>query len=175
MNIVLIGYRGAGKSTVGRCLAIELGKTFVDCDERIETEMQASIREIVEDWGWHRFRQMEKKVIQEVAGQNDLVIAPGGGSILDRENVRALKANGLLIWLKADLAVLRQRVLADPGTQANRPALTGKGREEEFAEVYHSREPFYAQAADLIVETSALSVIGVVREIRSLLEERGGG
>ncbi len=99
MNIVLIGYRGAGKSAVGEKLAARLGKEFVDADDLLEKREGRRIREIVESQGWQYFRALEKEILSEVAARDNLVIAPGGGAVLDMANVKALQKNGLIIWL----------------------------------------------------------------------------
>jgi shikimate kinase len=172
MNIVLIGYRGAGKSTVGRRLATRLGREFVDADDLLEKRQGALIRDIVKSLGWEHFRAMEKRIIEEISSGDNLVIAPGGGAVLDDENVRSLKKNGLVIWLKADRQVLYRRMGEDPRTISSRPTLTGKGTLEEFEEVMAFREPFYQKAADIQLDTVDLEVEEVVERILSILLER---
>ncbi len=175
MNIVLIGYRGAGKSTVGRRLADRLGREFVDTDGLIEERHGASIRDMVGSGGWQSFRDMEKRIIEGISNRNHLVIAPGGGAVLDPRNVEALKKNGLILWLKADPQVLSRRIAADPRTVIARPALTGKGILEEIGEVMASRNPYYERAADGEIDTSALDLEEVVGRILFLLHERMRG
>jgi len=174
MNIVLIGYRGAGKSTVGSRLAIRMGKGFVDTDDLVEERQGASIRDIVESNGWGHFRAAEKRIIEEVSRKDNLIIAPGGGAVLDPENVRALRENGLIIWLKADREVLCRRIGHDSRSDARRPTLTGKGALEEFAEVMASRNPFYERAADAEIDTSGLDVEEVIGAVLSIMEKMGG-
>ena len=91
MNLVLIGYRGSGKSTVGRRLAASLKMTFVDTDDLIEEREGISITDIVKSHGWGHFRKLENHVIEEISKKDLLVIAPGGGAVLDTDNVKALK------------------------------------------------------------------------------------
>lgn len=172
MNVVLIGYRGAGKSTVGRRLATRLGREFVDTDDLLEKRHGALIRDIVKSRGWGHFRAMEKRIIEEISSGDNLVIAPGGGAVLDDENVRSLKKNGLVIWLKADRQVLYKRTGEDPRTISSRPTLTGKGTLEEFEEVMAYREPFYQKAADIQLDTVDLELEEVVERILSILLER---
>ena len=174
MNIVLIGYRGAGKSTVGRMLAARAGKTFVDADERVEKQCGSSISDIVRSKGWQYFRDLEKGVIDEICRGNELIIAPGGGAVLDPANVRALKKNGLVIWLKADGEVLGRRINQDPRTRASRPSLTGKGALEDLQEVLFMRNPYYAAAADVQVDTSELSLEEVAEKVWSIVQKRRG-
>ena len=170
MNIVLIGYRGAGKSAVGKRLAERLRREFVDIDDLIEERQGAPISDLVKSQGWEGFRDMEKRVIQEISREDELVIAPGGGAVIDAENVSSLKRNGLIIWLKANAQVLRQRLEQDPRTPSSRPTLTGKGVLEEFEEVMGKRNPYYAKAADVEFDTSALDLDAVVERVYSIIQ-----
>lgn len=172
MNIVLIGYRGAGKSSIGKLLAERTGRGFVDTDELIEKRLGASIREIVEKGGWSRFRDGERKIIEEVSGGTNLVIATGGGAVLEPQNVKFLKQNGLLIWLKADKETLYNRMIAEQRTLANRPTLTGKGTLIELEEVMLSRELIYEAVADRQIDTSNLNKEAVVEKILVRLPEK---
>jgi shikimate kinase len=174
MNIVLIGFRGAGKTVVGKRLAEQLQRKFVDTDDLIEERSNRSINEIVKFHGWDYFRALEKRIIEEVASQDHLVIAPGGGVVLETENVIALKRNGLIIWLKAKWPVLQKRMERDPQTFSQRPTLTGKGTLEELEEVISYREPFYGRAAEIQLDTSTLDVETVLDTLLSLLRERMG-
>jgi len=174
MNIVLIGYRGAGKSTVGRRLATLTEKEFVDTDDLLEERQGAGISEIVESLGWEHFRAMEKKIIEEIGSRDNLVIAAGGGVVLDPANVISLKKNGLVIWLKADRQILYKRMNLDPRTKASRPTLTGKGALEELAEIMAHREPFYEKTADIQFDTADLGVEEVVERLLPIIEDRMG-
>ena len=172
MNIVLIGYRCAGKSTVGKRLASRLRRRFVDTDDLIEQRQQTSIYDIVSSRGWGYFRKVEKDVIKEISAEDHLVIAAGGGVILDSENVAALKKNGLIVWLKADRQVLHSRMIQDPRTVVQRPSLTGKGALEELDEVMASRAPVYGAATEVQLDTSAMDETTVVESVLSILQER---
>ncbi len=172
MNIVLIGYRSSGKSTVGRRLANLLGMKFLDIDEMIEERHKKSIYEIVKSNGWDNFREIERKIIEEISDKDNLVIAPGGGAVLLKENVEALKKNGIIIWLMADFETIRKRIEKDDKTIRQRPSLTGKEATEEIEEVIRYREPFYKNSSDVHIDTSQLNVEEVVREIISILKER---
>jgi len=169
MNVVLIGYRGAGKSTVGKRLAERLRMRFVDIDGLVEESHGASIREIVESAGWEHFRAMEKAAIRQISEQSGFIIAPGGGAVLDSENVGSLKNNGLIIWLKAEPEVLAERMRSDPETISSRPTLTGKGALGEIQEVLSSRNPLYVKAAMMELDTSTLGVEEVVEKILSII------
>ncbi len=172
MNLVLIGQRASGKTTVGRRLSGFLGKVFVDTDELIEACQGSSIAEIVRRHGWDYFRSVEKKVISEISGRDGLIIAAGGGAILEPENVQALKRNGFIIWLTAEVQILLQRMARDGHTIGQRPSLTGKGTLEELEEVIAQRKSFYEKVSEVRVDTSALDVDGVVSHLLSILRER---
>jgi shikimate kinase len=169
LNIVLIGYRGAGKSRVGMQLAERLGREFIDTDRLIEERQGASIGNIVKSHGWEHFRNLEKRVIEEIAGGDPCVIAPGGGAVTDPGNVRRLKERGLVIWLKAKPEVLAERMGGDPQTDHSRPSLTGRGILEEIVEVLSVRNPLYERAADFQIDTSNLGIEEVLERILSIL------
>ncbi|NWF91660.1 MAG: shikimate kinase AroL [Syntrophaceae bacterium] len=175
MKIVLIGCRGAGKSTVGKRLADRLGMSFVDTDDLLTERHGRSITEIVGSQGWDRFRAEEKAIIKEISALDNLVIASGGGSVLDEENVRSFGKNGLIVWLKADPEVLVSRLSRDPKNFFQRPSLTGKGLAEEIREVLTHRNPLYERASSIRLDTSSLTEEAVVEEICSILEKRTEG
>ncbi len=170
MNIVLIGYRGSGKSTVGKRLAGCLEMEFVDTDSLLQKEHGMSIREIVEAYGWKYFRAAEKRIIKEISLKKHLVIASGGGAALDAENVTALRRNGLMIWLKADSQILLRRMGEDPRTLGCRPSLTGKELSEEIGELLAYRNPLYRKASAFELDTSEMNVEAVVEHILAILD-----
>ncbi len=173
MNIILIGYRGSGKSTVGRGLAYRIRRRFVDTDDLIESK-EGRISDIVKSRGWDYFRGIEKRIIGEISQKDNLVIALGGGAVLNIDNVEALKRNGLIIWLKADRDVLRKRMNGDSRTFASRPTLTGKGTIEELEEVMSFRNPFFFFFSKIQFDTSTLDVETVVESILAILKEKMG-
>jgi shikimate kinase len=170
MNIVLIGYRGTGKTAVGRKLADRLNLAFFDADDLVEKRFGQSIAEMVAAAGWALFREREREMIRELSESDHAVIATGGGAILDPGNVARLKHNGRLVWLRADAQTVLERLQAEPDVR-RRPSLTGAGPAEETADVMQARQPFYSKAADLCVDTSGKSLEQVVDEICSRLEE----
>jgi shikimate kinase len=174
MNIVLIGYRGSGKSAVGRRLADRLKMKFVDTDDLIEERQGVPISDIVKSHGWGHFRKLERNTIEEISKGNRLIIAPGGGAVLDTDNVKALRINGVIIWLKADKQTLLKRMNQDPGTNIRRPTLTGKGTSEELKEVMSLREPIYEWASEIQIDTSELDVEAVVENILTVLKVKVG-
>jgi shikimate kinase len=172
MNLVLIGYRGSGKSAVGRRLADRLKMKFVDTDDLIEERQGIAITDIVKSHGWGHFRKLEASIIKEISNGNHLIIAPGGGAVLDADNVEALRRNGTIIWLRADRQILLKRINQDQGTDTRRPTLTGKGTSEEIKEVMSLREPIYERASEIQIDTSTLDVEGVVERILAIVDEK---
>ena len=155
MNVVLIGYRGTGKSTVGKAVAARLGRQIVSTDKEIVRRAESSIPEIVAAHGWEYFRDLESTVCRDFAGQDNLVIDTGGGAILRQENVDAFKRNGRLIWLTASVETIAARI----GGDTQRPSLTGtKSHVEEIRDVLNERTPKYQAAADVTIATDGRSI-----------------
>lgn len=154
MNLVLIGYRGAGKTLVAQRLALALGWNWVDADVEIELAAGASIKAIFEAGGEARFREFEAATLQQLAERDQTVIAAGGGVVLREENRRLLAAMGKVIWLKAPIDALARRIAIDATTAQRRPNLTAQGGRDEIARLLAQREPLYRQCADLEVETA---------------------
>ncbi|HID30466.1 MAG TPA: shikimate kinase [Desulfobacterales bacterium] len=173
MNIVLIGYRGTGKTSVGAVLSEKLGKAFCDTDDYIEEKVKRPISEMVEREGWAFFRAKEKEAIREVSSRENCVIAAGGGAILDAENVENLKKNGVAVLLKATTQTIHERMHADKKTGQQRPSLTGKDPYREIEEVLEFRRPFYQEAMDFSVDTTSKSIDQVVDEIIERLGKYG--
>ncbi len=165
VNIVLIGYRGCGKSTVGRTLAARLGWTFVDTDERIEAQAGRTIRAIFEKQGEVVFRRIESDVIDGLVGGRRQVLSVGGGAVLAEENRRQLMAAGVCVWLTAPAAVLLERMAADARSAANRPALTARNPLDEVQHLLKERSPLYAALAQHVVDTAGRSVAEIVDDI----------
>jgi shikimate kinase len=165
MNLVLIGYRGTGKSTVAELLAAKLGMEVVSLDQEIVRRAGRSVPEIVAQHGWPHFRDLESAVTKDVCERDNIIIDAGGGVILRRENVERLRRSGKLFWLRASIPVIVARIEA--GTE--RPSLTtGKSFTEEVEEVLRERAPLYAAAADCQIDTDALSPQQVADEIARL-------
>ncbi len=169
-NIVLIGYRACGKSSVGAALARVLKRPFVDLDQVLVTEAGCSIAQLVSQEGWEEFRRREKELVARYARQRGLVLAPGGGAVLDPDNVQVLQENGLVIWLSATPEVIRARLARDQATASNRPSLTGADAADEVTAVLKEREPLYRQAAQMVIDTTALSLDEVVAEVLASLK-----
>jgi shikimate kinase len=166
MNIVLIGYRGTGKSTVGKMLATRLGLELISTDVEIAKRAKQSIPQIVAQQGWESFRDVESAVCRDLAGRDQLVIDTGGGAVLRPQNVEVLKRNGKLIWLTATVETITARI----GGDTHRPSLTGtKSFVEEIAEVLHDRTPKYQAAADCVIQTDDRSIPQVVEAILAFM------
>ncbi|MEK6786653.1 MAG: shikimate kinase [Nitrospirota bacterium] len=166
MNVVLIGYRGTGKSTVGKLVAERLGRVLVSTDVEIVKLAVQNIPEIVEQHGWEYFRDLETKICQDLAGRDGVVIDTGGGAILRSQNVEGLKRTGKLFWLTAPVETIAKRIGAD----TQRPSLTGtKSFLEEIQDVLRERTPKYQAATDYIIETDGKSATQVADEILARL------
>jgi shikimate kinase len=166
MNIVLIGYRGTGKSTVGRLLAARLGRELVSTDAEIVKRAQRTIPEIVAQQGWDYFRDLESDICRELASRDQLVIDTGGGAILRAENVEALKKDGTLFWLTASVETIAKRI----GGDNQRPSLTGtKSFIDEIQDVLRERTPKYRAAADHIIRTDDRSIDQLVETLLTLV------
>jgi shikimate kinase len=157
VNLVLIGYRGSGKGTVGRLLADRLGRTFVDTDALIEQAEGATVREIFADRGEHAFREVELRMVRQAAAGDDQVIAVGGGAVLRQENIELLRANGWLVWLRAEAQELHRRIQADRSSEGLRPPLTGLDPLAEVRVQLARRTPIYQAGADFAVDTDGVS------------------
>ena len=154
MNIVLIGYRGTGKSLVGGLLARRLGMEYVGMDAAIVARAGMAIPDIVATFGWPGFRDRESEEARELAGRDGLVIDTGGGIIERPENIQVLGNNARIFWLKAGVATIVSRI--EGGTE--RPALTlGKSFTDEVAEVLERRTPRYLSAAHYEIDTDTLT------------------
>jgi shikimate kinase len=170
-NLVLIGFMGTGKSTVGRRCARRLGYTFTDSDRVIEEQAGCTIPELFAAEGEAAFRERERAVIAELAATPGLVIATGGGAILNPENVANLRATGFVVLLTATPDALLQRV----GHRRNRPLLaSAPDPRARIVELLSAREPLYRQAAHHIIDTTELVLEGVVEEVVWLFGEESG-
>jgi shikimate kinase len=168
MNIVLIGYRGTGKTVVGELLAMRLGIPCVDMDAQIVKKAGMSIPEIVEKSGWPMFRDIESEVARELAGLNNIIIDTGGGVIERPENIEALQTNSRIFWLRASVDAIVSRI--QEGTQ--RPALTaGKTFTEEVTEVLEQRIPKYKSAAHYEIDTDPLTPEQVAERIIQICQK----
>jgi shikimate kinase len=180
MNVVLIGYRATGKSTVGKILSAKLKIAFWDTDAMVEKSMAMPIKEIVALHGWDYFRAKEREAIKYLTQKEDCVIATGGGVVLFRENVNLLKQNvdllkqaGVIIWLNAPLQDIIDRLKKDARNGAIRPQFTSGNIIQETIDIMRKRLPLYERAADYIVDTLNKNAEEVAEEIYQYLRKSG--
>jgi shikimate kinase len=172
VNVVLVGYRGTGKTSVGRILAAKLRKPFLDSDEMVKISAGKCVLEMVMERGWDFFRKEEKRIVAELSRRDECIVALGGGAVLDEENVRNLKDKGLFIWLTAEGQTIARRLNGDGKTREQRPPLTGKDPGEEIRSLLKIRGPVYEKIADCRIDTSNRSIEEVAVEVLRFLGER---
>lgn len=172
MIITLIGYRGSGKTTVARPLAEKLGWNWVDADAALEAAAGCTIREIFEKEGEPGFRRRERDTIVQLLQQDRLVLAAGGGAILNADTRRDLKAAGPVVWLHAPVEVLYARISGDATTTERRPNLAGGGK-QEIENLLAAREPLYRECATLIIDSSKSDTNEIVDRICRELNRAG--
>ncbi|MCR4303988.1 MAG: shikimate kinase [Gallionella sp.] len=145
---------GSGKTTMGRALARHLGKAFVDSDEEIIKRTGVTIPHIFDVEGEPGFRQREAAALRDLAKRDNLVLATGGGAVLDEQNRALLRQNGIVIYLKAGVHDLWQRTRHD----RSRPLLQTGNPHAKLMELFQQRDPLYQQAADIVVQSGKQSV-----------------
>lgn len=168
-NVVLIGFMGTGKTSTGRILAQRLGRSFVDIDKKIAEEAKQSIAAIFQKEGEAFFRAMEKAMVERVAKGRALVIATGGGTVKDHENVKALKKNSLIICLSASL----DAILFRTAYTGERPLLNNKDeseRRQAIKKLLNERRALY-NVADYFIDTSELSPLQAANDIIKYLKK----
>ena len=163
--IFLVGMMGSGKSTVGKRLAVALGRTFIDADKELETRCGVPISTIFELEGEPGFRRREACLIDDLTGQPGLVMATGGGAVLLPENRRVLHERGYVVYLKAGVQDLWLRLRNDKV----RPLLRTADPRRRIAELVEARDPLYMECAHLVVRTGRQPVERVVAEIVACL------
>lgn len=170
-NIVLIGFMGTGKTSTGRVLAQKLGAAFLDLDQEIEREAGMAIPDMFAQKGEAYFRAREHEMVERVAGRRNAVISTGGGTVKDPRNVAALRENGVIVCLQADVETILERT----ASKGERPVLDKEdqgNRRMAIEKLIEERRELYRQA-DFSVDTSKLSPLQVVEEILHYLKARG--
>jgi shikimate kinase len=170
VNVAIFGFMGVGKSSVGRLVAEALGMEFVDLDETIVADAGKDIPSIFRERGEKGFRELEKEATRMIAARDGVVIACGGGTVLDEDNLEALRRNSRMVLLTADPETILRRVETDGDT---RPLLSVEEKVEPIARLLGERMPRYLEAADKAVDTSGKTQAQVVREIIEYLMEGG--
>lgn len=165
-NIFLVGMMGAGKTTVGKLLAQQMGKTFIDSDEEIQRRTGVTISHIFDIEGEAGFRQRETNIIQDLVKLDNIVLATGGGAVLSEQNRDILCCNGMVVYLKSAVHDLWQRTRHD----RSRPLLQTADPRAKLKELYEQRDPLYTQVADLIMPTGKQSVHSLVLQLQQNLE-----
>jgi shikimate kinase len=161
-GIALIGFMGTGKTAVGRRLAEKLGKEFIELDALIEKKAGKPIPEIFHKEGEIRFRELEIAVTRETAGRKNVVIACGGGIVLNKINVDRLKQECVIVCLESSPSMILKRTSDD---KDGRPLLAVADRLPKIKEMLTYRRPYYRRAAEITVSTSRMSIDSVVDKI----------
>ena len=167
-NLFLVGPMGAGKSTIGRRLAAHLALPFIDLDEEIERRNGVSVALIFELEGEAGFRQRETRLIEELSERDGIVLATGGGAVLDSTNRHLLHAHGFVLYLATSVAHQLYRLARD----GKRPLLQAPDRRERLEAMAQLRNPLYEEIADMTVHGSNISVAQAARQIAAQLETR---
>jgi shikimate kinase len=167
-NIFLCGFMATGKSSVGMRLAARIHYEFLDMDALIEAEAGMAIAQIFASQGEPAFRALESRMVERIAERTECVIATGGGVIVNPKNLEILKRCGVVVTLTADVQTVLQRA----GKDDARPLLQTDDKLERIRALLRQREPFYSQA-DIVLDTSALSVDEVVNSLMDQLNEGG--
>jgi shikimate kinase len=166
-NIFLVGLMGAGKTTVGKVLARHFGKAFFDSDHEIESRTGVNIPLIFELEGEAGFRKREASVIQNLTHMHDIVLATGGGAVLLKQNRENLSQNGIVIYLRANVAELWLRTRNDK----HRPLLQTENPRARLEKLFAERDPLYCEIADLIADTGGQPVSAIVHYLEEALEQ----
>ncbi len=166
-NIVLIGFMGVGKTSIGRRLAQRLSRAFIDTDAEIEAVTGKTISQLFTRYGVIRFRSEEELLVKKLAGREDLVISTGGGTVLNPENIRLLKEKGVLIALTAAPEVLYSRL----ANKKTRPLVLKGELKQKIDDLLEERKGIY-DVADYSVDTGVFCIDGVVEQILLYLSER---
>ena len=166
-NIILFGFMGTGKTSIGKALSAKLGMEFADMDDLIESREKMTISAIFEKKGEPYFRQVECEVAEDVAKRSDLVVATGGGVVLNYDNVKTLESTGIGICLNASPETIYARVK----NQRHRPLIAVENPLERIRQLLEYRQPFYAKVKHQ-VDTNLLTIDDIVEEIIEIIRER---
>ncbi len=165
MVVTLIGYRGTGKTSVAPLLARRLGFAVLDADAELERRAGRTIREIFAADGEPGFRAQERALLAELLASDRLVLAAGGGAVLDSQTRDRMRSAGPVVWLRATIETIERQIAADPTTRERRPNLTADGGRREIESLLAVREPFYRQTASLTVDVDGRPLDEIVAQI----------
>lgn len=170
-SIALVGFMGTGKTVVGKLLAERLGKEFLELDALIEQKAGKTIPEIFQQEGEVAFRELEIEAAKEASRKKNVVIACGGGVVLNKINIDRLKKDCLIVYLTASPRVILERTASD---ENERPLLKSDNRALAVKELLRFRKPFYERAADITIDTSKLDIDSVVEQIIARVKANEG-
>lgn len=168
-NIILIGFMGTGKTTIGKRLASTLKREFIDTDEDIEEVTGMTIPQIFNKLGEIRFRSEESLAVKRAVSKQNRIIATGGGIVLQESNLKTLKANGVLVLLKTKPETIHARI----ARKGNRPLLGKNVTLEKIVQLLEEREDIYNQAADFVIQTDEFEYDDVVKNLIAMLNLDG--
>jgi len=164
-HIYLTGYRGSGKTSVGKLLSQILSLPVIDLDDHIEAAARMSIREIFETESEAGFRDRESQSLRIVAAQSPSIVSLGGGAILREENRRLITSTGFCVWLKVDVDTVIERLQLDAITAERRPALTTLPQRDEIASMLATREPIYASVSQVAISVTGKQLHDIADEV----------
>ncbi|MFH0924428.1 MAG: shikimate kinase [bacterium] len=168
MKLVLIGYRGTGKTSLAKLVAERLKLDLISMDDEIVKKLGRSIPAIIEEFGWEFFRNVEAEVAFDLKDKKNCFIDTGGGAILREKNALSLKKDAFVIWLKADITTIMKRIQ----NNNQRPSLTGrKSFVEEVEEVLKERTPLYKKYADYVIDTDNKELVELVDEVLGAIND----
>ncbi len=173
-TIILIGYRGTGKTTIAHSLAARLGCDTIDCDVEIERRAGKTIAEIFAQDGEPFFRSLERSLIAELLEEitKPLILSTGGGAVLHSETRKKLREVGVVVWLTAEPETILARLRGDESTATKRPSLSELPPLEEIQTMLNRRRALYEETAHLIVPTDGRGVEKIVDEIADAVRSR---
>lgn len=164
-HLYLTGYRGSGKSSVGRAVARRLQRPWIDLDDEIESQSGRSIQDIFASDGEEGFRDLEQAVLEAVSKRAPAVISLGGGAVLREANRMRIRSSGVSVWLQVDADTVLQRLHRDASTSRRRPPLTGLPPRQEIQTLLAKREPLYAEVASYQIDTTGRGVRAITNRV----------
>ena len=168
-RVFLVGYRGSGKTTVGRLLAERLGWAFIDSDDEVEEAAGKPIAAVFAEDGEPAFRDLEERVVASLCARERTVVSLGGGAVLREATRRRIAAAGPVVWLTAPAETLAARIAGDASSEARRPSLTGAAPADEVRAVLAQREPIYRECATVCIDAAGRAPEAIAAEVAARL------